>query len=455
MSLIALLGVAAALFSVFREGSQAYSQVLEKSNPSVLNRPDTEYRARQLKEGVKRQFWYTKGGKNLQACLSGNLAEMVFEKKKGEQEIVELMQGVACWFQEDVYTVKEGLGDFQLIRYLEADRAQYHYGTEKLEGEGVKMTLYEAPGKELAYDMTRFVPLMQGEAGYVTLDKGSLLDLSGQVSLRNKTAAIRAERALIDLKGDGKVTAEQQVKVDLSGRLQGSCERAEYYPDGRIFLYGDVRADSAEFGAFRAEKEVQLCRSPEGNIETLKCLGPCRLVCDSDGSSRDIELLCFGELLLDRNRETVFIASPQSEDGSVAEDKQAFFRDHQGRVFADRAEVLYQTEAGKTTPRQVVLNGRVRMYNRQGAALQYALADRAIFDAASRRMRLIANRGKRVLFFDKMNNLQVSAPELWMTRDETTGKSKVQGKGDVRFEFRENELAQIRTLMNLKAKQAQ
>jgi len=57
-----------------------------------------------------------------------------------------------------------------------------------------------------------------------------------------------------------------------------------------------------------------------------------------------------------------------------------------------------------------------------------------------------------VLFYDKINNLQVSAPEIKMQRDKQTKKQQFQGIGDVRFHFVEKEYQQLRKRFLLEKK---
>ena len=54
------------------------------------------------------------------------------------------------------------------------------------------------------------------------------------------------------------------------------------------------------------------------------------------------------------------------------------------------------------------------------------------------------NNLKRVLFYDKANDMEVSATTLKIKRDEATKKETVKGIGDVRFSFVENEFEQLR-----------
>ena len=59
-------------------------------------------------------------------------------------------------------------------------------------------------------------------------------------------------------------------------------------------------------------------------------------------------------------------------------------------------------------------------------------------------MVLSASEGNRVLLFDKVNNIQMSAPSLKIQHDPSSQKELIKGMGDVRFTFLEKELAQVK-----------
>jgi len=73
----------------------------------------------------------------------------------------------------------------------------------------------------------------------------------------------------------------------------------------------------------------------------------------------------------------------------------------------------------------------------------------------SQEMILKANRNARVLFYDKVNNIQVSADTLKVNRDPHTNKESIKGTGDVRFTFVQQELDQLREQFNLKDQESQ
>lgn len=116
-----------------------------------------------------------------------------------------------------------------------------------------------------------------------------------------------------------------------------------------------------------------------------------------------------------------------------------------GLLCGDHAVLDYAQ--GTWTPEKVQMNGNVRMCNQfaskseAGSPLdQYALADTAIYDTQTKKLKLIAKQGRRVLFYDKANHLKISAPKV-----EISENKEVKGCGDVRFTFADHEMEKLRS----------
>jgi lipopolysaccharide export system protein LptA len=134
--------------------------------------------------------------------------------------------------------------------------------------------------------------------------------------------------------------------------------------------------------------------------------------------------------------------------------EQVVLDDPIGTIHADKITMHYRSEEGHIIPLEFIVEGNVQMMNRMGreqgtSVVQYALADRAVYQAVGQEMSLTSEEGHRVLFFDKVNNIHVSAAELNVKRDPATNKDTVRGAGDVRFNFVEQELEQLRKQFNI------
>ncbi len=60
-------------------------------------------------------------------------------------------------------------------------------------------------------------------------------------------------------------------------------------------------------------------------------------------------------------------------------------------------------------------------------------------------MTILEGKNNRVLFYDQLKEVQLSAQTVRAQRDPTTKQERMQGVGDVRFVFGQEELAKIKT----------
>lgn len=226
-----------------------------------------------------------------------------------------------------------------------------------------------------------------------------------------------------------------------------------------LTLSGNVIVDQKGIGKLNTGNEVRLFyQNKEGRkqlykIESFKDT----ILTHVDKSKGESHVLnCHGSFIIDHERLHAVMESPCNEQGNVDEDQQVFFEDEKGEIFADKVIWKYNALNQMATPSQVILEGNVRIFNRfspaageTGTVLQYILADSAEYTPLTKEMIFKASPGNHILFFEKNNNLQVSAPALKIFRNEATKKDSIQGMGDVRFNFAEHELEQIRKRFSL------
>jgi hypothetical protein len=169
-------------------------------------------------------------------------------------------------------------------------------------------------------------------------------------------------------------------------------------------------------------------------------------------------LKSFGSLHIDHRKMVAKLQSPLNVNGSVDKDLQVFFEDDKGEIHADKVFIKYEEVGKKIIPARIVLEGNLRIENHfenfadAKKENQYILAHRVDFIPQTSEMIFKAEKGKRVLLYDKGNNLQVSAPRLKIIRDKSVKKETLQGIGDIRFNFIENELDQFRRQFSFEKK---
>lgn len=168
----------------------------------------------------------------------------------------------------------------------------------------------------------------------------------------------------------------------------------------------------------------------------------------------DQRIRCPGSLTMDNEKQEIILQSRPG--GDEEEPNQVSIEDLHGEMHADRITIAYEWDQKNFSPNKIVLEGRVRLLNQfigrkeaSGAMRHYALADRVDYFPKKQEMVLKCTDGSRVLLFDKVNNVQMSAPSLTILRDAASGKETIRGLGDVRFSFVEKEIEQLNQFFRL------
>ncbi len=127
---------------------------------------------------------------------------------------------------------------------------------------------------------------------------------------------------------------------------------------------------------------------------------------------------------------------------------QIHYRDHLGEVYADYATIDYEEKEKKIQANKITLTGNIQLIRNpikeKEKALQYALADGVQFFPHEELMILKSDEGKRVLFYDLDKELQLSARMIQAQKNGPEGREVIQGSGDVRFVFKEDELNKLK-----------
>jgi hypothetical protein len=165
------------------------------------------------------------------------------------------------------------------------------------------------------------------------------------------------------------------------------------------------------------------------------------------------KIYCPGSFTIDHERQEMTLhGSLDPSEQHRSENHQVYIEDVLGEMYADQVHINYTWKDRQLVPEKMVLEGHVRLMNRfdghleeAGSILHYALADRVECFPKQQEMFLTSANSNRVLFFDKVNNIQMSAPSLKVRHDASTQKDSIQGLGDVRFTFIEKEFEQLKS----------
>jgi lipopolysaccharide export system protein LptA len=187
-------------------------------------------------------------------------------------------------------------------------------------------------------------------------------------------------------------------------------------------------------------------------LDTIESQGKTVLTVLEPEKNKEHHLTCYGKTFVDHSHYIILMDSPIDEVGKVLEDQQVFFEDDLGTIYADKLTLQYNMNNKTIVPQKLILEGNVKMLNSYASGpdpnsplIRYVIADRVEYTPQTKEAVFTSrNNVKRVLFYDKANDMEVSATTLKIKRDEATKKETVKGVGDVRFSFVENEFEQLR-----------
>lgn len=221
-----------------------------------------------------------------------------------------------------------------------------------------------------------------------------------------------------------------------------------------LLLQGQVNV--IQNGALRIHTDNQLSISQTlfNGKKSLKSLySPTNTHIFYKDAQKGIErkIYCPGPFHIDHVKKEMTMQSISPTNQEHDRNSQVYVDDVLGEMYANHVHIKYEVENRQMLPSHMLLEGNVRLINRfdghveeSGSILHYALADRVEYDPKEKELILISENGNRVLFFDKINNVQMSAPSLKVRRDASTDKDVIRGQGDVRFTFIDKEFDQMK-----------
>ncbi|MDF2577139.1 MAG: hypothetical protein K0S74_623 [Chlamydiales bacterium] len=210
-------------------------------------------------------------------------------------------------------------------------------------------------------------------------------------------------------------------------------------------------------GAMECDGQVLIKDSPytekaRKGIERIEALGYTLLNYTDPNNHIQQNLTCPGQVIINHKEfTTTLIGKNNGNGGGLIKENQVLLKDYLGEIFADKVRILYNVEGDKITPKKIILEGNVYILNNapfdpsdSKEVFQVAYADRVEHTPMTGETHLFSQGDTRVLFYDQVRQMQVSAKELIMQRHQTMGKNAVQGIGQVRFNLSKEELGRLK-----------
>ncbi|MBJ7449667.1 MAG: hypothetical protein JHC93_04835 [Parachlamydiales bacterium] len=253
-------------------------------------------------------------------------------------------------------------------------------------------------------------------------------------------AILTQQQILTFLQPNGKIASYE----GLQQPLIFSCQKLVWHElTGQLRMMKQVELDHGTFGHFYNDEQLTLARhSKKNELSTLLATG-FTTVCYPRNENDQTQLTCRRQLLLDHQKLTAFLTSPDNE--------QVVLTDFLGEIRSDEAIIHYTLQNGQYLPSLIQLMGNVQLINTQSLDVttskpvqRYALADRVDYFLNSDEITLNAKPGKRVMLYDKLNERYLSAKTIYISQDSKTHREVVRGEGNVRMLFQDEELAQFK-----------
>nr|NGY95274.1 hypothetical protein [Neochlamydia sp. AcF84] len=216
-----------------------------------------------------------------------------------------------------------------------------------------------------------------------------------------------------------------------------------------LTLYQQIEIDYLGLGKLTTPEKVYISRQPinaSKQVSLIECRGPSVLNYQDKTKGLDYTLSTYHKLTVDRKLRQAHLESPRDANAHVMKGQQVHFTGAMGEIYADEAFIYYDEIAQQLKPVKLFLKGNIWLLKRkandkekQEQFSHLALSDRLEYNIETQEMLFLSDYGKRVLFLDGSNHLQISAPSVKVLKDPYTKKDRVQGIGDVRFNLIEKE----------------
>jgi len=126
----------------------------------------TCYPTKQMRSGVQKDLWMADDGLRLHHRMISPRSILTAYPKGENFELVEEMQGMKCYLQENIET---GETMMQQIRFIESESGIYRYSDQHFDAHQVFLALFRLPGNQLTTHLDLDAAFLKGIAEEVSL----------------------------------------------------------------------------------------------------------------------------------------------------------------------------------------------------------------------------------------------------------------------------------------------
>lgn len=213
-----------------------------------------------------------------------------------------------------------------------------------------------------------------------------------------------------------------------------SCQKMTWEDEIQLLtLQGDISVSEEGMGTLHCDEEVELRQKhQEGKwiLSSMVAKGKTELTTDFKNV-----LICYGLMRLDQERLTLTLESPPNHPIE-------YFHE-QMKLCSDHARLDYANENEHISAEKLVLDGNVQLQIEENGT-RCGTADQFVYLPTEEKMILSSKQGANVLFWDKEQQLSISAREVHIARVDK--KETIKGVGNVRFSFSSTETDLLKKL---------
>lgn len=196
-----------------------------------------------------------------------------------------------------------------------------------------------------------------------------------------------------------------------------------------LLLKNNVLLKERNLGCISTENQILLEQDSVQDKHFIKSAhinGPSHLEYVNALSGWKHSIQCFGTLHLDRNKGQITLTSPADAN------KQLLYADNQLILQSDTACIEYSEQ--NSQPVSLTLKGNVTIKSSdREEPLRCGIADRLTYSPDTQTVILSALPKKKVLFSDAKQGITMSAQEVHLTKNISSGDTEVKGIGNVKF----------------------
>ena len=162
LTLVVLFAVTgASVYHVLTRGSLETAEQERKAPKEA-----TCYPTKQMRSGLQKDLWMTDEGQRLHHRMISPRSILTAYPRGGNFELVEEMQSMKCYLQENIET---GEKTMQQVRFIESESGTYHYSDQHFATHQVFLALFRLPGNQLETRLDFDAAFLKGIAQDVSL----------------------------------------------------------------------------------------------------------------------------------------------------------------------------------------------------------------------------------------------------------------------------------------------